>query len=137
VKVRDVMTPAPVMVDPLAPVEQVARVMRDQDLGMVLVADTEQVFGLVTDRDLVVRGLASGVDVRRADITTLCSAQLIAIDADEDAEAAGELMRTHAVRRLPVVQDGAAVGVVTLGDLAASLEPGSALGEISSAPPSR
>jgi len=133
-KVRDVMTAAPIAVDPLAPMEAVARVMRDADVGVVLVADPDQVYGLVTDRDLVVRALASGEDVRRADVGTVCSARLAVVGPDEDMDAARREMEAHGVRRLPVVQDGDVVGMVSLGDLAAATEPDSTLGRISSAP---
>jgi len=133
-KVRDVMTAAPIAVDPLAPMEAVARVMRDADVGVVLVADPDQVYGLVTDRDLVVRALASGEDVRRADVSTVCSARLAVVGPDEDMDAARREMEAHGVRRLPVVQDGDVVGMVSLGDLAAATEPDSTLGRISSAP---
>lgn len=136
-KVRDVMTDAPIAVDPLSPMEAVARVMRDADVGVVLVADPDQVYGLVTDRDLVVRALASGEDVRRADVSTVCSAQLAIVGPDEDTDAARETMEAHGVRRLPVVEHGDVVGMVSLGDLAAETEPDSTLGLISSAPPNR
>jgi CBS domain-containing protein len=78
-----------------------------------------------------------GEDVRDADINTLCSTQLVTVGPDDTAETAAELMRSHTMRRLPVVENGEAVGIVSLGDLAASLDPASALGAISSAPPTR
>jgi signal-transduction protein with cAMP-binding, CBS, and nucleotidyltransferase domain len=136
-KVRDVMTPAPIAVDPLSSVQEVARVMRDHNVGMVLVADPDQVFGLVTDRDLVVRGLAAGEDIRRTEVNSVCSAQLVVVEADKETGDAREAMETHTVRRLPVVENGDVVGVVTLGDIAAVSAPESTLGVISSAPPNQ
>jgi len=136
-KVRDVMTPAPIAVDPLSPMEAVARVMRDADVGVVLVADPDRLYGLVTDRDLVVRALASGEDVRHADVGMVCSAHLAVIGPHEGTNAAREAMEKHGVRRLPVVENGDVVGMVSLGDLAAGTEPDSTLGRISSAPPNR
>ena len=136
-KVREVMTTTPIAVDPLAPLEAVARVMRDADVGVVLVADRDQVYGLVTDRDLVVRGLATGEDMRRAEVTTVCSAQLAVVGPDEDTAAARHAMESHSVRRLPVVENGDVIGMVTLGDIDKRTEPDSTLGRISSAPPNQ
>ncbi len=137
VTVRDVMTPVPVALDPQSPIAQVARVMRDADIGMVLVAHEERVLGLITDRDLVIRGLAVDQDPRFTYAGSLCSADLVTVGPEDDVQTASELMRANAVRRLPVVEDGEAVGVVSLGDLATQLDPRSALATISTAPSTR
>lgn len=65
------MTAAAIAVKPLAPVSEVARVLRDENIGMALIADTEQLDGLATDRDLVVRGLAAGEDMRLAEVDSV------------------------------------------------------------------
>lgn len=93
--------------------------------------------GLVTDRDLVVRVLAEGGDVGERTVHQACSEELVSVGPDDAAEDAVRLMRRRTVRRLPVVEDGRAVGIVSLGDLAAESDPGSALGEISTAAPNR
>ncbi|MFJ9671530.1 CBS domain-containing protein [Streptomyces sp. NPDC101221] len=134
--VRDVMTGDPVTVEPLTSVTAVARLMRDRDLGAVLVTEGDRLRGLVTDRDLVVRSLAEGGDPERTTVAGACSDDLVTVRSDEELSHAVELMREHAVRRVPVVDDdGHAVGIVSLGDLAVERDPESALGDISAARP--
>ncbi|AIV32516.1 CBS domain-containing protein [Streptomyces sp. MPA0124] len=134
--VRDVMTGDPVAVEPLTSVTAVARLMRDRDLGAVLVTEGDRLRGLVTDRDLVVRSLAEGGDPERTTVAGACSDDLVTVRSDEELSHAVELMREHAVRRVPVVDDdGDAVGIVSLGDLAVERDPESALGDISAARP--
>ncbi|MFI9824856.1 CBS domain-containing protein [Streptomyces sp. NPDC052013] len=133
--VRDIMTSAPVTVGPHTSVAEVARVMRDRDLGAVLVTDGDQLRGLVTDRDLVVRSLAEGGDPEQTTVAGACSEDLVTVAPDDELDSAIRLMRDHAVRRVPVVDRGHAVGVVSLGDAAMERDPGSALGDISVARP--
>ncbi|CAL9321483.1 Hypoxic response protein 1 [Streptomyces sp. SudanB135_2055] len=134
--VRDIMTGHPVTVEPLTSVTAVARVMRDRDLGAVLVTDGDELRGLVTDRDLVIRAVAEGGDPERTTVARVCSdEELVTVGPDDELERAVELMREHAVRRVPVVDDGRPVGIVSLGDLALERDPESALGDISVARP--
>ncbi len=133
--VRDVMTTDLVSCPSSASMCDAARFMRDRDIGDVLVVDDGAVRGIVTDRDLVVRGLASSPDVTTAKLGDLCSSELTTVGPDASVEEAASIMRDNALRRLPVIEDGAAVGIVSLGDLAVTADPGSALGGISSARP--
>jgi signal-transduction protein with cAMP-binding, CBS, and nucleotidyltransferase domain len=121
-KVRDVMTPGPIGVDYYQSIGEAARTMRDWGVGAVLVVRGQSLYGLVTDRDLVVRAVA---EAKWADepVGPLSSANLIGVDADADVYEAMRLMREHAVRRLPVLEDGQVVGIVSLGDLAIQDEP--------------
>ncbi|MCT7355585.1 CBS domain-containing protein [Streptomyces sp. 15-116A] len=133
--VRDIMTAAPTTVGPHTSVAEVARVMRDRDLGAVLVTDGDELRGLVTDRDLVVRSLAEGGDPEQTTVAGACSEDLVTVAPDDELDSAIRLMREHAVRRVPVVEQGHAVGVVSLGDAAMERDPDSALGDISVARP--
>ena len=96
--------------------------MRDWGVGAILVVSNESLYGLVTDRDLVVRAVA---EARAADepVGPLSSGNLIGVDADADVHEAMRLMREHAVRRLPVLEDGQVAGMVSMGDLAMQDEP--------------
>jgi signal-transduction protein with cAMP-binding, CBS, and nucleotidyltransferase domain len=129
-KVRDVMTPGPIGVDYHQSVGEVARAMRDWGVGAILVVSNESLYGLVTDRDLVVRAVAEG---RGADepVGPLSSGNLIGVDADADVHEAMRLMRQHAVRRLPVLKDGQVAGIVSVGDLAMQDEPDLAFAQLS------
>ena len=131
-KVRDVMTPGPIGVDYYQSIAEAARIMRDWGVGAVLVVHDDALYGLVTDRDLVVRAVA---EARRADepVGPLSSGNLIGVNADADADEAVRLMREHAVRRLPVIEDGQVAGLVSLGDVALREDPASALAELSRA----
>ena len=83
-------------------------------------------------RDIVVRGLAEGR--ASASLGDICTHELIAVRPDDDVEAAVRAMGEHAIRRLPVVENDEAVGMVSLGDLAIELDPNTALADISAAP---
>jgi signal-transduction protein with cAMP-binding, CBS, and nucleotidyltransferase domain len=129
-KVRDVMTPGPIGVDYDQSVGEAARAMRDWGVGAILVVSNGSLYGLVTDRDLVVRAVAEG---RGADepVGPLSSANLIGVDAGADVHEAMRLMRQHSVRRLPVLEDGQVAGIVSLGDLAMQDEPDLAFAQLS------
>lgn len=137
--IREVMTPDPVTVEPMTSLERAAAAMRERDVGDVLVAYDCDLFGVLTDRDIVVRALADGLDPHTTTVGDLCTRPPLATVGPEDTTGhAAELMREHAVRRLPVVERGGCpVGMVTLGDLAAGDDPQSALADISRARPNR
>lgn len=137
ITVREVMTGDPVGLAKTATLAEAARRMRDEDIGDVFVMDDDRICGVVTDRDLVVRGIAAGKDAERTPIDEVCTREIVAVGPDQRIEEAVALMSDHAVRRLPVVEDGRAVGVVTIGDLAIERDPRSALADISAAPPSQ
>lgn len=133
--IRDVMTPNPVTLQASTPVVEAARTMRDEDIGDVIVLEDGHICGIVTDRDMVVRGLADGKDLQRLTLNEVCSHDLVTMGPDDTVEQAIELMRDRAIRRIPVVEDGRPVGVVSIGDLAVERDPQSALADISGAPP--
>jgi len=131
-KLRDVMTPNPVVLPSDAGLDAAAREMKDADIGDVLVQDDDGTLcGIVTDRDLVVRGLADG----RSNLGEVCSRGLYTLSPDADVEEAVTVMREAAIRRIAVVDGNRPVGVVSLGDLALEEDPGSALADISAAQP--
>jgi CBS domain-containing protein len=131
--IADVMMPDPVTCTPDAEVQQAAQLMRDRDIGDVVVLDGERVRGIVTDRDLVVRGLAAGFSPS-THLSDVLSESVVTVDAQADVDRAAEVMRERAVRRLPVVDGDRLVGIVSLGDLAIAKDPKSALADISAAP---
>ena len=134
-KVRDIMTPDPVGVYYDQTLAETARVMRDAGVGAVLVVNGDTLSGVVTDRDLVVRGLAEGAGPD-SPVGPLCSAKLVGVEAGADATEAERLMGENAVRRLPVIDAGQIVGIVSMGDLATSTEDEqSSLAEVSKADP--
>ena len=134
-QIRDVMTPNPVSLPGTASVHEAARAMRDGDMGDVIVIEHDRVCGIVTDRDIVVRTIAEAQDPATTTLADICSHRVLIVAPTDSIEEAVRLMRTHAIRRVPVVEGGQPVGMVSLGDLAVERDPGSALGEMSDAPP--
>lgn len=129
------MVPNPVTVDVTTPVVVAARAMRDNAIGDVIVTDGEAVFGILTDRDVAVRGVATGDPLDKVTAGDLCTVGVLTLEADSPIDEAAQVMREEAVRRMPVVDRGHLVGIVTLGDLAIEREPHSVLSDISAAPP--
>jgi CBS domain-containing protein len=131
------MTPDPVAMIESESLLNAAKAMREEDIGDVIVLDdtTARVKGIATDRDLVVRAVAEGLDPAETTLAVICSEELVFVAPDDPIDKAARLMRDGAIRRLPVVEDGRPVGVVSLGDLALEMDRRSALAEISAAPP--
>ncbi len=133
-QVREVMTAAPETVTPDTTIHDAAAMMERADVGNLLVVEDEQLRGIVTDRDIAVRavarGLAPSVAVREVQSPSAVSVSPTATVAEAIA-----VMRDNDVRRVPVVEAGRPIGIVSLGDLAVSREPRSLLADISSAPP--
>jgi len=134
--VRQVMTPDPYTVRESSPVNEAARIMRDQNIGDVIVtSDDGSVCGIVTDRDLTLSVIAEDRDPTSMTVGDVCGHRVESIGSSEPVDEAVALMRNHAIRRLPVVDAGQLVGIVSLGDLAMERDPRSALADISEAPP--
>jgi CBS domain-containing protein len=136
--IREVMTSSPLALQATTSVFDAARTMRESNIGNVLVLDDKEgVCGIVTDRDIVVRDVAEGRHPSEVQLADICTRDVTTIDVDASVEEAARVMRDGALRRVPVVEDGAPVGIVSLGDLAVEQDPSSALGGISAAPPNR
>ena len=134
--VGDIMTRPPRTVDATASVMDAATLMREGDFGDVVVLEEGQLCGILTDRDIVVRVLATGDDPSTVRVGDVCSRVLTTVSESDGIGDAVRLIRAKAVRRLPVVDDdGKLVGIVSLGDLALARDPKSALGDISAARP--
>jgi CBS domain-containing protein len=129
--VRDLMTPDPVTLPASTALSDAARYMRDNKIGDVIVTDHGKVCGVVTDRDIVVRAVASGLNPDSTELANVCSRTVISLSPSDSTDEAVRLMREHAIRRVPIIEDGIAVGIISLGDLALERDPGSALADIS------
>ena len=133
--VRDVMTSDPVTMSESATIASAAQAMRDADIGAVIVMRDNDVSGILTDRDTTVRAVAEEKDPRRTTIGEVYTRNPTTVAPSDEINRAVELMREQAVRRLPVVENGKPVGIVSIGDLAVDRDPRSALADISAAPP--
>ncbi|MCZ7435807.1 CBS domain-containing protein [Micromonospora sp. WMMC241] len=112
-----------------------AQEMRDSAIGDVVVTDGDNVVGIVTDRDITVRGVAEDRNPATTRLNEITSKDVVTVSQNDDAVAAADLMRTYAVRRLPVIEDGKLIGLVSMGDLAVEREPQSVLADISADDP--
>ena len=132
--VRDIMTRDVSSVTPTTTIEQIATLMRDCDIGALPVIEDDAIVGIITDRDIVVRGVAhdrSGSMTRAADMMTK---DVECCDELDDVEIAVAKMAERQVRRLPVRDaQGQLSGIISLSDLALSIEDAAsfALGEVS------
>jgi CBS domain-containing protein len=117
-KVRDVMHAGAETVRPDDTVKRAASIMKAADVGPLPVCDGDRMVGIITDRDITVRAVAAGRDPARTPVHEAMTSDIVCVEADQDVDEAIELMRQHAVRRLPVVDQGRLVGMVALADLA-------------------
>ncbi|HEY1366662.1 MAG TPA: CBS domain-containing protein [Gaiellaceae bacterium] len=117
--VRDLMTSNPRTIDSNQSVMDAARIMRDEDVGMVPITEGDRLIGTITDRDIAIRIVAEGSDPSTAKAIDVASRELVTIDPQQDLDEALRLMTKHQVRRLPAIEDdGRLVGVVAQADIA-------------------
>ena len=133
--VREVMTHDLRTVGSDDTLEAAAREMRDGDVGPVLIIDGNDIKGILTDRDIVVRAIAEGRDPSTTRVSDIATSAAIGVEADQPIDAAAELMRENDIRRLAVTEGGRPVGIVSIGDLAVERDTDSALADISAASP--
>ena len=135
--IREVMTSDPRTVQASDSVADAAQIMREEDVGPVIVLDNGRVCGIVTDRDIAVRAVAEGRDPKQTTVGEICSRDVATLSPDQTVEEAIQLVREKNIRRVPVVDGGQPVGIVSLGDLAIERDPDSALADISAAAPNQ
>ena len=139
-QIRDVMTANPECVSETGSLRDVARIMKDRDTGVVPVVNGKKIVGLITDRDIIVRGLAEGKNMESASVSELMTKQVRTVRDDASVNDALELMNSAEVRRVAVVNSNdELVGIVSLGDISVKSDKDSKVGKtvesISGAPP--
>ena len=118
-RIREIMTSNPSTVEPDKTVVDAARIMKQEDAGVVPVTENGRLTGMVTDRDIAIRVVAEGRDPQSTPVREVASKDLVTVDPQQDLDEALRLMAQHQVRRLPVVEeDGRLVGVVAQADVA-------------------
>ena len=135
--IKDMMTRRAVSVAPDEPITAAARLLKRDNIGSVPVCDSKgQLQGIITDRDIVLRCVAAGVDPDKTLIRDVMTTGVFTVSPTDTVESAAALMGKAQVRRLPVCENGTLVGMLSLGDLACSgacnMEANAALTEISS-----
>jgi CBS domain-containing protein len=130
-KVRQIMTPNVVSIDPEASLLQAARLMTEQDFGWLPVVVDGKVIGVVSDRDIATRTVSMGLDPRSFGVQQAMSPNVAWCRLDDSPEDAASVMRDRRVRRVLVLDaQNRLVGVVSLGDLASRLDGGSLGGAV-------
>jgi len=127
-KVRDIMSTNVQYCTPLDNVYEAAVKMKDLNVGAIPIVEQDKVIGMVTDRDIVIRGIAE----KRSgsyQITNVMSNQIIQASPDDSVEYAAQLMAEHQIRRLPVIENGRLVGIVSLGDISINKQSDERAGE--------
>jgi CBS domain-containing protein len=136
-KLKEVMSTDVEVVHPTDSLQTAAQKMRDRDIGFLPVVEAGQLLGVVTDRDLVLRTMATGMDMKTMLGRDMVTSPGLYVFDDQTVDEAGQIMRDHQIRRLVILnrKDGNVVGVVSLGDLATntpSEEAGDVLKSVSS-----
>ncbi|MEU5721013.1 CBS domain-containing protein [Micromonospora sp. NPDC047738] len=135
-RVSDVMTKQVVYLPAETMLDEAARVMKESDIGDVVVTDGATLAGMLTDRDIVVRAVAERANPATTTIGSVITREVVMIEQHATASEAATLMRERNIRRVLVCDsDRKLVGIVSLGDLAMQLDPNSALSDISEAAP--
>jgi len=117
-RLADVLTPGVETTTSSEALRDAARTMRKGDFGAMPVVDDGRLVGMLTDRDIVVRAVAEGLDPMSARVGDVASPSPVAVAPDQDLDEAMELMAEYRVRRLPVVDGERLVGVVSQADVA-------------------
>jgi CBS domain-containing protein len=116
--IRDIMTIGVSTAAPDTTLEEIATIMKKEDIGAIPIIEDDELCGMITDRDIVVRCVAEGKDPADTRAEDILSEDLHVIEVNADVDAAADLMSRHQVRRLPVVEEGRLVGILAIGDIA-------------------
>ncbi|RJQ31257.1 MAG: CBS domain-containing protein [Actinobacteria bacterium] len=116
--ISDVMTKDLAQLQPNDTIVQAAQKMKEMNIGDVLIAENNMLEGIITDRDIVIRCIASGMDANNTKASECMTKNLVTVSPQTKVIDASHIMSEHQIRRLPVTEDGQLVGIVTLGDLA-------------------
>jgi CBS domain-containing protein len=117
--VSEIMTTNIATAEPDSTLEEVATMMKDENVGAIPVVDNDELVGIVTDRDIVVRCIAEGKDPSECEAEEIVTEDLETVSPDDDVRRAAEIMQRKQIRRLPVCdENGKLVGMLSLGDIA-------------------
>jgi len=136
-KIKDIMTSSPITLTADRPVIDAATAMKENNIGDVIVMTEGKMCGVVTDRDIVVRVIAQGREPQTTKLGDVCSRDVASVGPDDDVDRVIDVVRKRSVRRVPVLDGGKPVGIVSIGDLAMERDQTSALADVSAAAPNR
>ncbi len=118
-KIRDILTKDPEVIQPEAMICEAARKMKKHDIGMLPVCDGERLVGSLTDRDLTIRAVAEGCDPFKTKVREVMTSKVCYCLEEDSVERAAQIMEDWQIRRLPVLNSNKRlVGIISVGDLA-------------------
>ncbi len=118
-RISEIMTPDPELIDPTSSIRDAAQRMKNEDIGALPVGENDRLIGMVTDRDIAVRGVADGRDPGSTTVRDVMSEKIYYCFEDDDVEDAAKCMADNQVRRLPILnRDKRLTGIVSLADIA-------------------
>lgn len=134
-KISEIMTKDVISLSVEDTVEHAAMLMREHNIGSIPVSTNDKVVGIVTDRDIIMRCVADGTDIKTQKIRDIMTSNPVLGNQNINVDEATRIMSERQIRRLPIVENNKLVGMVSLGDLAVEpklhAEAGEALSEIS------
>jgi CBS domain-containing protein len=116
--IREIMSTDVSYVDTSTSIPEVAKIMKQKDIGAVPVLQNGNLVGIITDRDIIIRAVADNKDVNTITAEQIMTVDPVSIEENSDVDKATELMGEYQVKRLPVMKNGRLVGMVSLGDIA-------------------
>ncbi len=120
-RVGDICVKEVVCATPANSAADVAAMMKRHGIGIVPVWDEDHMAGVITDRDIVVQCVAAGVDSKKCHVSEFMTANPVTVSPETDLEEAARMMGSEQIRRLPVVENGKLVGIISLSDIAVTL----------------
>lgn len=120
-QVKNIMTNNVSCVNPESSINETAQLMKNLNVGAIPVCNNKQVLGIITDRDIAIRNVANNGNINDP-VKNYMSKQLVYGSPELSTDEAARLMAENQIRRLPIIEDGTLVGIVSLGDLAVQSE---------------
>jgi CBS domain-containing protein len=134
-KVKDKMTKNVASITPDTTIVQAAQLMERHNIGSIPVVDQDNLVGIITDRDIVVRNIAHGIDPKTTPVSSVMTTQVVSVTPDADVDEVTNKMAMNQIRRVPVLDNNKLVGILAIGDIATdkkfNMEASKALTEIS------
>lgn len=116
-KIKEIMTTDVRTVSATDSISEAANIMKEINVGAIPVVDNNLLVGIVTDRDMVLRGLAEGKNAQER-VSTVMTKDITTVTPDMDVHMVADLMASKQIRRLPIVENNQLVGIVSIGDMA-------------------
>lgn len=117
-KVKDIMTKSVAYVNPSSTVIDAAKLMQQHNVGSIPVCDQGGIVGIVTDRDIIVRNVASGKNPQQTAVRDVMTQNVLTVNPEMEMDEVTKIMSSSKIRRVPVVDHNNLVGIVALGDVA-------------------